>query len=190
MGKNSVTYSRRDFLETFGKLTGAAAYLKWVAPLVPIIGESQSCKRPAAPEEPKMIFQYRTVEAIYTRNLDKIINPKSQVPPILQYTLYDADPRNEHLDDRGNDEWVQGGFRVGEKWTERISEDVYKCTLKNVFVQTVEFDEKHSCYLRDGKMWDGITRESSYTSDGLVIPGAVDISFCAAGYTMYFRMSD
>lgn len=89
----------------------------------------------------------------------------------------------------GNEEWIQGGFRTGSKWMERVSEDVYKSTLKNVFVQTGQFSEKHSCYLRDGKMWDGKTRESSYTSDGLVIPGAVDITYCEAGYTMYWRMS-
>jgi len=87
------------------------------------------------------------------------------------------------------DEWIQGGYRQGHKRMEWIKEYVYKCTLKDVFIQTDEFNEPHSSYVRDGKLWqpeNGV--ESTYTSEGVSIPGAVIVGYCKAGYTMYWKL--
>ena len=178
---------RREFLKESGK---AVAYLGII---IPIIGASQSCKNssPSSPEDSEVQFMWRTVEVTYDRGPGPYPNPVSETDPRLFYTLYDADPRSEHLDEMSTDEWIQGGYRQGHKRMEWFKENVYKCTLKNVFVQTEEFKEPHSSYVQDGNLWEGVEAgvETSYTSDGLVIPGAIVVGYCKAGYTMYWRMS-
>jgi hypothetical protein len=170
---------RRECLEMSCKV---ASYLSFA---VPIIGMTEGCKSPAEPEEPKEFLNYRTVEVTYNRNPDKIINLGSEWVSLF-YRLYD--PKAEHYD-REWEEYIDS-YRWGDLTMKQQSDlNEYKIELKHILVQADEYNEKHFAYIRDPQIWTSKILNSQYTTDGLKIPGAYDISLCDCGYILGFKMS-
>jgi hypothetical protein len=195
MGQKLIMYSRRDFLKTVGKSAGAAAYLKWVAPLVPIIGASEACKgdSPTSPE--KEFLNYRTAEVTYTRNPDNI-HPDRKKTGIqylarISYGLYDPEGEGYKRNITGNKEYYKDGYRLAEKLYMKSTDDENKFTfnLKDLLIQTDKYNEDHWVYVIDKALWDGLSPVTAYTSDDIDIAGAYAVRLSPDGWMTYFKMS-
>ena len=138
------------------------------------------CKNsPTSPDAPR---EYRDqVKVIYTRDPAKIRSPQAADIAILHYELFDPDTKEPI---NGEDEYIEGNYRIGAAIMEKVAENKFRGYLKHVFIQDSPHQPKHMVYIDDPKLYNGI---DSFTPYGITIQGAYDIEI--KGHELYFRMS-
>ena len=143
-------------------------------------------KNPAGPD-PIEVPQYRALAlATYDRNPAKIKNPEGNDSfVLLHYSLFDPNAEQNKLPGEG----VEDGCRCGGVCAQRIAPNKYQYYLEKVFVQSSPYHPKHSLYVDDPKLWDGVSDESYHTNTntGITVEGAYDVEL--SGYYLFFKMS-
>jgi len=143
---------------------------------------NESCKSPLGSDGIKSHVYRLNVGVIYTRDTSKITNPAGDDESvILSYKLHDPENPPSYL--------IQG-FR----YTEKISENVFRSYLPKVFVNS-STSKKHIVYISDAKfkLFDSNEDEiptSSFTGENIVISGAYDLEVVVyrVGTQLHFRM--
>jgi len=150
--------------------------------LLPVIAIIQSCKAIEHPYEP--VQYWAKVEVIYDRDPAKIrFSQGNDAFTLIRYELFDPDCKIKSKYDGE----IIGYYRVGSAPMEKIAENKFRGYIEQVFVQTESWHGKHRIYIRDAKLYDGMSSVSTYTPDGITIQHAYDIHIFS--YQLHFKTS-
>jgi len=152
-----------------------------------VISCFESCKSPVAPDEPEEPIRYRSkVKVTYIRNPAKIIFPQgNDWSTAIKYEIYDPNAEENVIQDI---EYTDGPYRYGIVRMEKLAENKFVGYIEKVFIQTRSRFTKHKAYIRDYKLFDEVSDNSTYTAEGVTVEGAYDLSI--SGRMLYFRMSE
>ena len=134
--------------------------------------------------------QYRALVLVtYDRDPAKIRFPEGNDSfVLLHYLLFDPNAEQNVLPSEGEGV-VDDVYRQGGVCAQRVANNRYQYYLKKVLIQSSPYHPKHSLYVDDPKLWDGVSDESYHTNTntGITVEGAYDVEL--SGYYLFFKMS-
>lgn len=141
-----------------------------------------SCKSPFEPDEQNQ-FKPKDVLVTYNRDPAWIVFPAGNDDvTYAHYELFDPDT-DRPLTELEN---IEEMFRIGACGMEKIAENRFQGYLKHVLIQKNSNQPRHSIYIRDLKLWDGVNYDSPNTPYGITIEGAYDLEI--KNKKLFFRM--
>jgi len=143
------------------------------------------CNSPMSPDNTEIPYYCPKIKVVYQRDPSKITFPLGNDKfVIICYELFDPDPRLRSPNDTGI---IGGYYRYGGVRVEQIGKHTFVGYLEQVFVQTKEWHKHHKVYVRDPKLYDGVSDVSTYTPHGITVERAYDTYI--SGYYLCFKTS-